>query len=306
MGLSSPYLGNTVNVILGNQTSNSKYEDFKENYLSHFKDVKMVDSILNTLHPYIEYEVSGNSLVEREGSVSGLSQRRYFNNASTGTNDVQGTINGLPLIQNVNYKIVPSGVTNWYDLVDNSVRAKPSFLIPIDVARNLDLRLPIYIGQLGGFYILEELEGYVDSSTIVKAKLIKIPSFEDSSFGGNPTGTTPSISILGSSWRPQDLELVPIILTDVYLMMTSTNFNNYVPTSATMYAEKLTGSGGTTTGTVLTSSITLNQQGNYLQDITTIEASDPITTSEEGYYNVYVEDSAGLKSNEVELKLGEV
>ena len=61
-------------------------------------------------------------------------------------------------------------------------------------------------------------------------------------------------------------------------MMTSTNFNNYVPTSATMYAEKLTGSGGTTTGTVLTSSITLNQQGNYLQDIATIEASDPITS----------------------------
>ena len=306
LGLSSPYLGNTVNVILGNQTSNSKYDDFKENYLSHFKDVTRVDSILNTLHPYIEYEVSGNSLVEHEGSVSGLSQRRYFNNASTGTNDIQGTINGLPLIQNVNYKIVPSGITNWYDLVDNSVRAKPSFLIPIDVARDLDLRLPIYIGQLGGFYILEELEGYVDSSTIVNAKLIKIPSFEDSSFGGNPTDTTPSISMVGSSWRPQDLELVPIILTDVYLMMTSTNFNNYVPTSATMYAEKLTGSGGTTTGTVLTSSITLNQQGNYLQDIATIEASDPITTSEEGYYNVYVEDSAGLKSNEVELKLGEV
>jgi len=89
-------------------------------------------------------------------------------------------------------------------------------------------------------------------------------------------------------------------------MMTSTNFNNYVPTSATMYAEKLTGSGGTTTGTTLSASVTLNQQGNYQQDITIIGASDPITSSEEGYYNVYVEDQDGLRSNEVELYLGDV
>lgn len=301
IGLNSPYLGNTVNVILGNQTSSSKYEDFKENYLKYFKDVKSVDKVFNTNSPYTEYGVSGNSLVEHEGSVSSLNQRRYFNNPNTGVNDIQGTITSLPLIQNVNYTIVPEGVTSWYDLVDNSVRAKPKFLIPVDVAKNLDLRLPVYVGQLGGFYILEELEGYEDSKSLVNAKLIKIPDFD-----GQSLDNTPSITIIGSSWRPQDLELVPIVLTDVYLMMTSTNFNNYVPTSATMYAEKLTGSGGTTTGTVLTSSITLNQQGNYLQDIATIEASDPITSGEEGYYNVYVEDSAGLKSNEVELKLGEV
>ena len=33
-------------------------------------------------------------------------------------------------------------------------------------------------------------------------------------------------------------------------------------------------------------------------------ASDPLTTSEEGYYNVYVEDQDGNRGNETELYLG--
>ena len=306
LGLKNPYLGNTVILTLGNQTSNSKYEDFKQNYLKYFGDVKSVDKVFNTNSPYTEYEVSGNSLVEHEGSVSSLNQRRYFNNPNTGVNDIQGTITSLPLIQNVNYTIVPQGVRNWYELIDNSVRAKPKFLIPINVAKNLDLRLPVYVGQLGGFYILEELEGYEDSNTLVNAKLIKIPDFNESSFGTGVSDTTPSISIIGGSYPPSDTQLVPVVITDVYIMLLSINFNNYVPTSATMYAEKLTGSGGTTTGTILSSSVTLNQQGNYLQDIATIAASDPITSSEEGYYNVYVEDQDGLRSSEVELYLGDI
>ena len=294
LGLSDPYLGNTVDVVLGNQSTQSKYKEFKENYLKDFKDVKKVDNVLNSIVPYVEYEVSGTSLVEHEGNLGSLDNLDWDKNN-------YGNLFGLPYIQNVNFTVVPDGVSWWYSLIDNSVRAKPTFLLPVEIASKLDLRKPIYIGQLGGFYILEELEGYQDSSTPVRAKLIKIPDVNATTID-----TTPSISILGSSWRPSDLELVPIIITDVYLMMTSTNFNNYVPTSATMYAEKLTGSGGTSTGTILSSSITLNQQGNYEQDIATIEASDPITSSEEGYYKVYVEDQDGLRSNEVELKLGEV
>lgn len=294
LGLSDPYLGNTVDIVLGNQSSQSKYKDFKENYLKDFKDVTKVDNVLNSIVPYIEYEVSGLSLVEHTGDLASLDNLDWDKNN-------YGNLVGLPYIQNVNFTVVPSGVSWWYSLIDSSVRAKPTFLLPVEVASNLDLRKPVYVGQLGGFYILEELEGYEDSSTPVRAKLIKIPNDDATTID-----TTPSISILGSSWRPSSMELVPIVITDVYLMMTSTNFNNYIPTSATMYAEKLTGSGGTTTGTILSSSVTLNQQGNYQQDITTIEASDPITASEEGYYKVYVEDQDGLRSNEVELYLGDV
>lgn len=296
LGLAEPYLGNTVDIVLGNQSSQSKYKDFKENYLKDFKDVKKVDNVLNTSAPYVEYAVNGLSLVEHEGDLSSLANLDWDKNN-------YGNLVGLPYIQNVNFTIVPSGVSWWYNLIDTAVRSKPTFLLPAEIASKLDLRKPVYVGQLGGFYILEELEGYVDSSTPVRAKLIKIPDVDATDI---VVDNTPSISIIGSSWRPSSMELVPVVITDVYIMMTSTNFNNYVPTSATMYAEKLTGSGGTTTGTVLSSSVVLNQQGNYEQDITIIGASDPITSSEEGYYNVYVEDQDGLRSNEVELYLGDV
>ena len=298
LGLSNPYSGNTVDIILGNQSSQSKYKEFKENYLKDFRDVKKVDNVnISGSVDYVEYEVSGLSLVEHEGDLPSLK------NFDWDKNDY-GNLIDLPYIKNVNFTIIPDGVSWWYNLIDTAVRAKPTFLIPAEVASNLDLRKPIYVGQLGGFYILEELEGYQDSSTPVRAKLIKIPDVDATTLVLDDTD--PSIKIIGSSWRPSSMELVPIVITDVYIMMTSTNFNNYVPTSATMYAEKLTGSGGTTTGTVLSSSIVLNQQGNYLQDITIIGASDPITSSEEGYYNVYVEDQDGLRSNEVELYLGDV
>ena len=298
LGLADPYLGNTVDIVLGNQSAQSKYKDFKKNSVKNFKDVKKVDNVnIAGSVPYVEYAVGGLSLVEHEGTLGDLG------NLDWDKNDY-GTLSNLPYIQNVNFTIVPDGVSWWYSLVDTAVRSKPTFLLPIEIASKLDLRKPIYVGQLGGFYILEELEGYEDSSTPVRAKLIKIPDIDATTLA--PVDNTPSISITGSSWRPSSMELVPIVITDVYLMMTSTNFNNYIPTSATMYAEKLTASGGTTTGTVLSSSIVLNQQGNYQQDITTIGASDPITSSEEGYYNVYVEDQDGLRSNEVELYLGDV
>jgi hypothetical protein len=298
LGLSSPYLGNTIDIVLGNQSSQSKYKDFKKNSVKNFKDVKKVDNVnISGSVSYVEYAVEGLSLVEHEGDLGDLDNLDWDKNN-------YGTLSNLPYIQNVNFTIVPDGVSWWYNLIDTAVRAKPTFLLPVNIASKLDLRKPIYVGQLGGFYILEELEGYEDSSTPVRAKLIKIPDIDATTLAS--ADTNPSITIIGSSWRPQDLELVPIVLTDVYLMMTSTNFNNYIPTSATMYAEKLTGSGGTATGTILSSSIILNQQGNYEMDIATIEASDPITSSEEGYYKVYVEDQDGLRSNEVELKLGEV
>ena len=295
LGLSSPYLGNTVDIVLGNQSSQSKYIDFKKNTVKHFKDVKKVDNILNGSVPYVEYEVSGLSLVEHEGDLGSLSNLDWDKNN-------YGNLVGLPYIQNVNFTVVPKGVSWWYNLVDTAVRAKPTFLLPANIASSLDLRKPIYIGQLGGFYILEELEGYVDSSTPVQAKLIKIPDIDATSLA--PTSAESSIETLAFSVEPDSV----VFDTNVHYLMTSTQFVNYSPrpTSATMYAVKLDGSGGTPTGVVVSTVIVVDEFGSEYASFAGFYASNPITTSEEGYYNVYVEDQDGNRGNETELYLGYV
>lgn len=169
IGLADPYLGNTNRIILGNQTSNSKYKEFTENYLSDFSDVKAIELIPNTLVPYTEYTCDGLSLVELDGTLGNLAQRRF-------DTTTQGTLTNLPALVNVNLLNIPSGVSDWYELIDLSVRCTPTFLLPIQVVKNLDLRLPIFIGQIGGFYIIEEVQEYIDSSTPVKVKMIKLPN----------------------------------------------------------------------------------------------------------------------------------
>ena len=169
VGLSTPYPGNSVKIILGNQTSSSKYKDSAEDYNTKFKDVISAQKLLYTTTPYTEYETSGTSLVELNTTLGNLGQYRYDSSTSS-----IGTLIGLPAIYNVNFAIAPSGVGNWYSLIDNSVRSKPSFLLPLDVIKNLDLRKPIFISQLGGYYIPEEIEQYIDSKTPVSVKLIKL------------------------------------------------------------------------------------------------------------------------------------
>ena len=169
VGLSEPYPGNSVKIILGNQTSSSKYKDSAEDYNSKFNDVTSAQNLLYTTTPYTEYTVEGSSLVEFDTALGNLSQYR----ADSSTTAL-GTLTGLPAIYNVNFAVAPSGVNNWYYLIDNSVRAKPSFLLPLDVIKNLDLRKPIFVSQLGGYFIPEEVEQYIDSKTPVSVKLIKL------------------------------------------------------------------------------------------------------------------------------------
>ena len=169
VGLSEPYPGNSVKIILGNQTSSSKYKDSAEDYNSTFKDVVSAQKLLYSTTPYTEYKVSGNSLVELDVNLGNLEQYKYDSTTSS-----LGTLTGLPAIYNVNFSVAPGGINDWYGLIDNSVRAKPSFLLPLDVVKNLDLRKPIFISQLGGYYIPEEVEQYIDSKTPVSVKLIKL------------------------------------------------------------------------------------------------------------------------------------
>lgn len=167
IGLSDPYKGNTATIYLRNQDSVSKNKDRAENYVSFFKDVEEVNRIPNSRTPYYEYTVSSRGLVEHSRNLGELTQTRA-------DNTTQGLLIGLPAISNVNYIDIPSGITEWYRLVDESVKASPMFLLPVDTVRNVDLSRPIYVEDLGGFYIIEEIAEYVDGSKEVAVKIIKI------------------------------------------------------------------------------------------------------------------------------------
>jgi len=181
LGLKDPYPGNSIKIILGNQTaSSSKYKDSAEDYNSKFKDVTSAQKILYTGTPYTEFAVEGDSLVELDVNLGNLQQYRYDNNTTS-----LGTILNLPSIYNVNFAVAPSGVSDWYNLIDNSVRVTPSFLLPLDEIKDLDLRKPIFVSQLGGYFIPEEIEQYIDSVTPVSVKLIKL-NFESGGFVSRP------------------------------------------------------------------------------------------------------------------------
>ena len=286
IGLSNPYPGNTSKIVLGNQTTSSKYKDFAEDYVSAFSDVKSVQEILNTLAPFTEYSTEGKAMIEFDSDISGLTQTRY--NRTT-----QGAINNLPKIYNVNYADVPSGVNAWYSLIDNSVRARPNFLLPLDEIKNLDLRKPIFIDDLGGFYIPEEIEQYQNSYSKVAVKLIKLES---------PVILPPaveSISLTSTVIAPDGTS------NFVYTMRNVTTFYNYEPTSASIKAERLSDSlanGGTPTGFEYNSALTF---GTYTSNQLIFSASLPITSGEEGYYRVTVTDNLSATSNVEEVYFGD-
>ena len=168
LGLGSPYLGNTVERYLGNQVNNSKLKEFATNYNTEFSDVTLLVVVNNTV-PYNEFSIGGTSMVEFDYASTVLTQGRYIT-----ANGTQGTITGIPFMTNVDFSVIPNGLDAWYTLIDESVRCKPTFLIPQEEIRSLDIKLPIYIGKLGGFYIPEEIEQYEDETIPVKVKLIKL------------------------------------------------------------------------------------------------------------------------------------
>ena len=168
LGLGSPYLGNTVERYLGNQVTNSKLKEFAKNYNTEFNDVTLLIVVNNTV-PYNEFSIGGASMVEFDYLSGDLTQGRYDT-----ANGTSGTITAIPFMTNVNFSVIPDGLESWYNLIDKSIRCKPTFLIPQNEIRNLDIKLPIYIGKLGGFYIPEEIEQYEDETIPAKVKLIKL------------------------------------------------------------------------------------------------------------------------------------
>jgi hypothetical protein len=110
----------------------------------------------------------------------------YVDSLSSGNkNPVTGNISQIPIIANVNYTKLPLGWIDWYSIVDKSVKCIATFLLPIDEIKNLKLSHPIYVEGLGGFYIIEKVEEYVDSVTPVKVKLIKLSISQNFKFANS-------------------------------------------------------------------------------------------------------------------------
>ncbi len=174
VGLSDPYPGNTTKISLINQGSTSKYKDISEKFNEKFGDVSKVEYIDNTTTPYFEYTVENEALVEYTGI---LKDGNGNNGHITGTRydtEIVGSYYDVDGFANVNYAKVPESVKSWFNLVDKAVKAEPKFLLPVEVIRDLDLSIPIYVDKLGGYYIIEEVAEYKDESTPVTVKLIKV------------------------------------------------------------------------------------------------------------------------------------
>lgn len=167
IGLSSPFPGNIFRTNLENNNFLSKYKSFITNYSKVFKDVESVREIDNSVTPYIEYGNSGLGLVEYIGDLGTLTQ-------VNANGDNYGNIVGLPALANINYAVLPSGVTTWYKLVDEAVRASPLMLLPQDVVKQVDLSEPIYIEEMNGFWIIEEIAEYENEQNPVTVKLIRV------------------------------------------------------------------------------------------------------------------------------------
>ena len=171
IGLASPYLGNTFSKVLSNQGVDSKYKPFVEKYDQNFSDVVGVQEVINPNNnqdSFLEFETESISLVEYSGQDhSSMVQRR----ADTSS---PGNILNVPKIVNVNFSELPNGLNEWYNIIDGAVRVKCSFLISPAVFVKFDIKQPIYLRQLGGYFIVEEIEEYESGDSPVKATLIKL------------------------------------------------------------------------------------------------------------------------------------
>tara|TARA_R110002050_G_C8939321_1_gene512487 strand:+ start:1028 stop:3166 length:2139 start_codon:yes stop_codon:yes gene_type:complete len=171
IGLGNPYVGNSTKWYLGNQVANSKLKEFTTDYNTQFSDITNMVQTNYAINPYDEFSIEGASMLEFNVALGQMTQRRFDNSTQTGT-----YITGVPNLINVNYSQMPVGQSKWYTLIDESLRCKPTFLLPMKDVEFLDIKKPIYVNSLGGFYIIEEIEQYEDDTTPVKVKLIKLPS----------------------------------------------------------------------------------------------------------------------------------
>jgi len=177
VSLSSPFPGNIGHIkISTNVTSKgfqSKLIPLVQNQAKSLSDVSAVNFIGDT-EPYYEYTNTSVGLVSCKFDEFLPGVRKQYNAELAGYTTIADE---LAKISNVIYSddYLPIGIKELYYLVDVSVKAQATFLLPIFVIQNFDISLPVYIESLGGFYIVEQIGEYVDDLTPVKVDLIKLP-----------------------------------------------------------------------------------------------------------------------------------
>jgi hypothetical protein len=284
ISLSDPFQGNFYPILLTNQGDLSKYKEFEQNEVKDFKDVSNVVYVDNsTKEDWYEYEIDGLGLVEKNGTIPSI-----FCMRADGT--TQGSILNLPKLANVNYGQIPDGVASWYQLVDNAIRVEAEFLLTIDTIRDLDLSKPIYIEQLGGYYIIEEVREYTNSITPTKVKLIKLI---DEIVPKSVQNNDPKLTTIGGSKTPTGGGTK-------YEIGSYVNKLDYSISSGTITARQYNAhpnDGGTLTGLSFSETID-NTTSQFNADPTTAVADDlflaafsetSVTASQEGWYDVTVE-----------------
>ncbi len=289
IGLSEPYLGNTIDLYLENRGLESKYKDFTENYVKEFKDVISVTEVQNTNYPYTEYEHLDLGLVEYTGQIINDSntpftvRRRLPSDGTEAT--ITGTVDRLPKMENVNYATLPDGVALWYKLVDEAVKVKAKFLIPVDVIKNLDISKPVYVEGLNGFYIIEEVSEYVNSQTPTVVKLIKLIHDLRGAIEVVGDGSA-QISISAESF-------IGTIRTDDTIV-TTVSFYNYTPTGtvAVIY-EKVDNEGDLPNNTIAPIAQPLNPTSPYLNNLNELKNSSPSALTS-GWYRIQARDAYNL------------
>ena len=288
IGLSSPFQGNTADVNLDNQGANTKYKDYAENYVKGFKDIQNVREINNTGadKDFFEYELKGLGMVESDGGSIPVMEQERADSQSQGTQ-----VNEIDKMANVNYAELPEGVESWYRLVDEALKVEAMFMLSIDVFRNLDLSEPIFVEQLGGYYIIEEVSQYTNGSKPVKVKLIKlISSLTGIIVGGEEEeddqepDTTPEMTISARAILAN-----PPFVTGNTLGAYS-NINYFTPATATLVAKRVTGNpliGQTSTyiGPTFTDAITISDPNNGIWTQSYYTFSD-IPSSVAGWYEI--------------------
>jgi hypothetical protein len=282
IGLGTPYQGNTHDIILTNQGVDSKYKDFATNYNPIFKDISSVRKIEYTNNPHFEFTNLGLGMVESNGTLGTLSQVRA-------DKSTQGNFTGLPTVQNVNYVELPKGLVDWYGLVDLAPRVEDTFLLPISVVKGFDLSEPVYIEDLGGFYIVEEIAEYSNEVTPVNVKLIKLTDQLRGIDGGSGPDLPISITLQSTAVPPNPPSLFVWQIANTY------SFNNYTPVSATIEATQISGVG---TGNTMNGVIDINANS--------FTFSFPIVLGDNaGLWSIVITDDQGLKSNVEVVLIGD-
>jgi hypothetical protein len=152
-------------------------------------DIKIVHETLSTAT--VDGD-TGLGLVEKTNLITGLTQ-------VDDSGITQGSIPFLQNVANINYAELPNGVSEWYNLIDRALKGTGTFLIPVQVIKTLDISEPIYVEKLGGFFIIERIEEYVDAQTLVKVHLIKL--LDDAPVSEEPGAPSVINLVMNDSWR---------------------------------------------------------------------------------------------------------